>query len=243
MRNKFLLLFAAIVFWQNIAQAQTQTDSTTSNFSADINVDVVNRRMWRGFRSSKMPEFHATINLNYKNLYFGVWGAYTFSEAPTQEIDLWLGYSYKNFTFTLYDYWNPSDSLNWKSDLFEFDRKKSNHLAEFVATYDGTEVPISVLAAVILYGYDRDENGNNRYSTYFELGYTYKQKDFSIKPFAGFSPTKDGFYCKSFNFVNVGFTVGKTFKITDSYSIPTKCSFIINPYQETMNVMLKMNIL
>lgn len=241
MKNKFIFIVALISIFFNSVHAQT--DSTTSSFSADLNVDIVNRRMWRGFKSSNSPEFQPTIDLAYNNLYMGIWGAYTFSDAPMQEIDIWLGYSYKNFSFTLYDYWNPSDTLGWKSDLFEFDPKKTNHLSECVLTYDGAKFPIHVLAGILIYGYDRDQNGNNNYSTYFELGYTFENKGVKIQPFAGFSPTKNGFYCESFNFVNVGLTVSKDFKITENYSIPTKCSLVINPEQETMNLILRMSIL
>lgn len=221
-----------------------QADSTAaSDFKADFGMELRNRRMWRGFVSSKVPELTTSIDLSYKGIFAGAWSAYSFTARPMQEVDLWLGYTHSGFTLTLIDYWYPSDTVGWRSDLFNLNPRTTCHQVEAILQYDGTRVPISLLGGVMLFGDDRDEEGRNLYSTYFEAAYRLEFGSVGMRPFVGVSPTKGGMYCDGFNVVNLGFTLSKTLHVSDSWSMPASCSLVVNPCQETVGVVLSLGIL
>ncbi|MBR7068773.1 MAG: hypothetical protein IKI28_10720 [Bacteroidales bacterium] len=226
--------------------AQADSSSTSANqsdFSADFSAELRNRRMWRGFVSSRVPELITSIDLSYKGLFAGAWSAYSFTSRPMQEVDVWIGYSIAGVTFTLIDYWYPSDTSGWRSDLFNFNPKTTIHQAEAILQYDFRRIPLSLTGAVMIFGDDRDTDGNNLYSSYFEAAYQFDCKGVGIRPFIGVSPTRNGMYCESFNVVNLGTTFSKQLPIGRNYSMPATCSLVINPYQETIGVIFTLGII
>ena len=75
------------------------------------------------------------------------------------------------------------------------------------------------------------------YSTYIELGYSKGAASIFLgfTPWAGyynnygittFNPGAQG---KTFSIVNIGASVTKTLKITDTFSLPLKATLVINP--------------
>ncbi|MBQ9469550.1 MAG: hypothetical protein IJU72_01205 [Bacteroidales bacterium] len=226
------------------ALLRAQADSTASSaLGADFSLELKSRRMWRGFVSSKVPELTACIDLSYGGLFAGAWSAYSFAARPMQEVDLWLGYAHSGFKLTLIDYWYPSDTLGWRSDFFHFDARTTCHQVEAILQYDGTRVPISLLCGVMVYGDDRDAEGQNRYSSYFEAAYRFEHGGVGLRPFVGVSPTPNGMYSPGFNVVNLGLTLSKSLRVSSSWVMPASCSLVVNPHQETVNVVLTLGII
>lgn len=225
------------------AQADsTNTSASQSDFSADFSLEVRNRRMWRGFVSSRVPEFITSIDLGYKGLFAGAWSAYSFTSRPMHEVDVWVGYSIAGVSLTLIDYWYPSDSLGWRSDLFNFNPKTTTHQAEAILEYSFSSIPLHLTAAAFIYGDDRNAEGKNIFSSYFEAAYQFEHKGVGLRPFIGVSPTRNGMYCESFNVVNLGATLSKRVAI-GSHEMPATASVVINPYQETIGVIFTLGIL
>jgi hypothetical protein len=90
-----------------------------------------------------------------------------------------------------------------------------------------------------VYGIDKDTNGDNRYSTYGEIGYSFECKKTNFDLFVGLTPF-DGAYASDFNVVNAGVTAYKTIKITDTFELPLKASIITNP--STQNVFFAVGV-
>jgi hypothetical protein len=89
------------------------------------------------------------------------------------------------------------------------------------------------------YGFDKKSEDSTRqaFSTYIELGYSKGDASvfFGFTPWAGFynnygaTNFDPGASKKSFSIVNIGASVTKALKITETFSLPFKATLVINP--------------
>lgn len=204
-----------------------------SKTSVNSSISLVSRHLWRGYNSGTAPTIEPTIEIQTGRLTIGAWGAYSFDESY-QEIDLYLQYNTPLFQFSLYDFYCPAPDFT-NSKFFDFNSSESVHLFDFVAKYKGCEkFPVSVMGSVLFYGQmDQDKEEDQRYSTYFELGYS----DFiGGKKFSwalGFTPF-EGMYDNQFNVVNVNMMMYDEIKINDHFSLPVKGGLTLNPATEKL---------
>ena len=230
MKIKTILLIAASLLSFQISFSQEQEKE--KNFSVDVSADVVSRYVWRGINLSESPSIQPNLAFSYKGLSFGSWASYSFAREDFQEVDLFLTYETEHLNFTINDYYNPLDTLGNIGDYFHLTNKSTRHTLEGMFTLNGSDnFPLSFTTGVMFYGNDKDDNGKNLYSTYFEMSYTSKIQEIEVTPFVGFTPAK-GYYAEKSNFVNIGVTAVKTIEISDKFKLPLKSSFIINPEQE-----------
>lgn len=240
MRSIFGLLFMLCAI--QTVYAEEMPDTLANRVNADLKVDFVSRHIWRGIINNSSPSVQPTMYFKFGNFNIGAWASYSLAKENMQEIDLFLGYTIGPVSISIYDYYNPIDTLGWKGDFLHFKSSNTRHTLESIITYTGTvKFPIQMLVAVMFYGYDKDELGNNLYSTYFETGYKFDFKQIEIYPHIGFTPFK-GYYSKSTNIINVGLTLSKVYKITDNIKIPLRSSFIINPNQNKAYVIIGVTI-
>ncbi len=194
-----------------------------------ISADMVTRYVWRGLSLSKSPAIQPSIEYSLGNFTIGTWGSYTFGHEELQEVDLYASYSLGTFSITLNDYYNPNEFFDDANQYFEWNGDSTLHSLELVAAWEGTEnFPIMVSAGLFFYGNDRDETGDNYYSTYAEIGYPFEIKGVSLQPFAGFT-FAEGYYSDGFDLVNLGIKAEKEISVTESFSLPVSASFITNP--------------
>jgi len=258
-RNYFTKVFTLLLIFIS-AISFAQTDSTKSDFDLDLGADLMSRYIWRGTEfGGGSPSIQPAIALTYKNLELGVWGAYsTGGVNASQELDLYLSYTFLDdkFSFIVTDYYFPSDT--GKYDYYGYD-DKTGHILEAGIVFNGTnKIPFSFSAYVNVAGNDAPTIGDNitdtanynkktgiQYSNYFELAYNKTIKNVDLSIFMGATlnnPSKinnetgyigeSGFYGNGPGIVNLGFTVSKELKVTDSFSIPVTASLITNPQAE-----------
>lgn len=201
-------------------------------FGIDVSADLVSRYVWRGMSLSASPAIQPDLSLTYGKLTLGTWASYTFSPEPFQEVDLYLTYATPYLTFTINDYYNPVDSIGFVGDYFQWGRSTTRHTLEGMVTFNGPEsFPISLMAGLMFYGNDIDEEGKNYYSTYLELSYPFEIKEVEILPFLGFTPA-EGYYGDGIGIVNLGLTATRTIDITEKFQLPLYGSLILNPTME-----------
>lgn len=219
-----------------------------SNFS--ISTDFQSRYIWRGQALGKnIPSIQPGIKYNWKGLNVGAWGAFSTSELTSQELDLYVSYTFLKdmFTVIVTDYAFPQDNSPFK--YFDYDKNTTTHVFEGGLVFNGLKnLPLSASLYMNFYGNDTKNNkGNNVFSTYGEVSYNpiCEKINTSFSFFAGFalnggyreeniSPLEPtiykGFYGnEGFAFVNLGIGATKTLKITDSFSLPINTKLIINP--------------
>jgi hypothetical protein len=225
------LFMAGSVFSQN---------KVVKNNPFSLSVDVMSRYVWRGSDFGNSPSIQPNIEYNKGNLTLGAWGAYA-TNSNYQEADLYITYDFSDLlSLTLTDYFFPSSTMG--DNYFDYDHATTGHIFEMSVAIDATEkFPLNFLLATNFYGDDANKlhtNGTTngiQYSTYAELGYTFKNAD----AFIGFNLTKpnkargeSGFYGDSLGVVNLGITVVKKIKISNSFTIPLSGSLIANPEAE-----------
>lgn len=206
-----------------------------------ISCDLMSRYVWRGTDYGASPSIQPGVEYSIKGFTVGTWGAFTTNLPGVQEVDLYASYTIKELvTITVTDYFFPDEINGYK--YFNYGDTTTGHVFEGALAFNGTEkVPISFLIATNFYGADarrmKDDGslGGLQYSTYAELGYSFKYVDL----FMGFNCTtpdtkkgETGYYGDSFGVVNLGATFSKNIAITDRFSLPLVASLITNPQAE-----------
>jgi len=208
----------------------TSKVSAQSGTTVKVTADLVSSYVWRGVTSTNTPNFQPTFALVNGGFELGVWGSSDFS-GVYKEADIYATYTVGSLKLGVTDY-----NWNFKTRYFDFKKETTDHVFEGSISWLGTEsLPLSVSLNTMLYGADKKATDvtKNAYSTYIEFGYAFSQ--FSV--FAGVTPA-DGYYGDGYGGVeglsvcNLGLTASKNLKITDSYSLPIKATFGVNPQKE-----------
>ena len=210
------------------------SNAADDSLSFSLNADFVSRYLWRGLQYSPNPNIQPYASIAYKGLTFGAWASYGIS-TPYAETDLYLSYAIGQFTIAVNDYYAASDDSLENYNYLNFKKSTTGHSLEGSITYAGPEsFPISLTAATFFAGLDdNDGDGNNDYSTYFEVAYTATVSDIPLKLFVGGTPQK-GLYSDNANVVNIGVNAIKTLKISNSFELPVFGSLVINPNSKDM---------
>ncbi|HEX2935569.1 MAG TPA: hypothetical protein VHO72_09470 [Bacteroidales bacterium] len=212
-----------------LIQAQplkAQEADSTDKISLDVNADLVSRYIWRGLPSSLTPNIQPSVTLGYKNFSAQVWGSYGLSQ-PYAEFDVNLSYNIGAFTLSVWDYYVNADEAT-ATHYFNFS-DTTLHSVEGSLTFNGTEsFPISVTLATYLWGDDKDEEGDNNYSTYLELGYERSIGPTNLKLFAG-GTFGAGYYASKAALVNIGLAATRNLQLTEKTALPLSGSLIVNP--------------
>lgn len=219
--KKILIICSLCIIGVN-AYAQEETQKV------DLGADLVSRYVWRGMAISTSPAVQPFLEFYLGNFTVGTWGSYSLSQEPEQEVDLYLSYSLNSFTLTLNDYFIADEAGIFDTEYFEWNNDSTTHALEAILSWQGEEIPIGVTTGLFFYGADKDEEGNNNYSTYLEVNYTANLGNITLSPFLGIT-LNEGMYNDGFGLVNLGLNGSKELQITDNFSIPLNLSFVTNP--------------
>jgi hypothetical protein len=228
-----VLLLPVLSLFSLIIQAQTNKDVSSFRITADL----VSCFVWRGSlaTSGPTPNFQPTMAYAKGNFEIGAWGSTDFA-GSYKEADLYGTFTTGPMKLGLTDYnWNLSEV-----SYFNYKNSGTGHRLEGTVGFSGTETfPIAITWNTMFYGLDKkfDDSTKQAFSTYIELGYTKGAASifFGFTPWAGFynnygiSAFNNEKSKKSFSVVNIGASVTKALKITDSFSLPLKATLVINP--------------
>lgn len=183
--------------------------------SINVGADLVSSYIWRGIaQGSNEPNIQPSISYTNNKISIGTWGSGNFS-GSLKEIDFFATYAISNkLSITITDY-------NWTFSKSFFDySKKTDHIYEASITYTGgSSFPVNISCNTMFAGSDKDEDGDNAYSTYLELGYPLF-KNARIFCGASLSESPAVYYTKSFGIINTGIKVSKNIEITNKFSLP-----------------------
>jgi hypothetical protein len=236
MKTKSLLLifFINLSFLTNI-KIIAQNSEHTSPFK--VTADLVSSYVWRGSMAtvSPTPNIQPTLAYTKGGLEIGVWGSTDFT-GSYKEIDTYVSVIVQHLKLAVTDYnWNFE-----KTNYFNYKNSETGHRFEGTIGFTGNEaVPVSISWNTFFYGFDKKSEDSTRqaFSTYIELGYSKGVASlfFGFTPWSGlynnygatnFDP---GAGKKSFSIVNIGASVTKDLKITETFSLPLKATLVINP--------------
>ncbi|NJD23511.1 MAG: hypothetical protein FIA82_12740 [Melioribacter sp.] len=245
--NHFCLITLFIVSAFNLS-------TFAQKLSVNVNADLVSRYVWRGLNINDQPNIQPAITFKFSGLQFGFWGSYGLSHtnstdelhSTSHEIDTWLSYSFLidnsvNVAAVFTDYYYPDGGI--RIGNFNNYNDKSGpgaHIIEAGVTIGGPEsFPLTLSGYVNVY----NDVGSN---AYFQIDYTTKVDDFGLGFFIGGSTgSKDNmiyYGTEKFNLINIGMKVSKQIKITEGFSLPVYCSYILNPRAEISYLIFTVSI-
>ena len=234
LRNIFLVVFITFFILENIP-AIAQTKEPASPFK--VTADLVSHYVWRGSMAtgSPTPNFQPTLAYTKGNFEIGVWGSTDFA-GSYKEVDPYVTYTAGHIKIVLTDYdWNFNHS-----NYFNYKNSETGHMFEGTIGFTGTEtLPVSITWNTMFYGFDKkpDDSTKQAFSTYIELGYSKGVASLFLgfTPWAGYynnygtTNFDQGARKKTFSIVNIGASVTKALKITETFSLPLKATLVINP--------------
>lgn len=232
--KRFLTLLTVItVVAQNVQAQKTKTNLSLSLF---------NRHEWRGFINQASPTIEGSYTIKHNGFNVGVWSAYGFTADSFKEVDFWLGYKYKNISFTLFDYYDYTNPNAAK--LGYLGANNTNHLVDARVDYTiSKSFPLTITGSTLIFGNDRQYKTQD-YSTYIELAYPVAAFGHKYKFFAG-GTTHKGLYSDSATpaVVRAGIETSQKFKISDKLSIPATLKLITNPRKEQIVFIIAVKII
>jgi hypothetical protein len=228
-----IAFIASYCFTNNHINAQK--DEKISPFK--VKADLVSTYVWRGSLAtgSQTPNFQPALAYINGKLEIGIWGSTDFI-GSYKELDPYIFFSADKIKFGFTDYyWNFS-----RADYFNYENSETCHRFEGTIGFTGTEtIPVSLTWNSMIYGFDKDPDDSTKqaYSTYIELGYTRGIASFffGFTPWAGYynnygaTSFDTGAAEKAFSIVNIGASVSKALKISESYYLPVRATLIVNP--------------
>jgi hypothetical protein len=234
LRNIFLVAFITLFILENIP-AIAQTKEPASPFK--VTADLVSHYVWRGSMAtgSPTPNFQPTLAYTKANFEIGIWGSTDFV-GSYKEVDPYVTYTAGHIKIVLTDYdWNFNHS-----NYFNYKNSETGHMFEGAIGFTGTDAfPVSVTWNTMFYGFDKKSGDSTKqaFSTYIELGYTKGVASlfFGFTPWSGYynnyglTNFDSGASKKTFSIVNIGASVTKALKITETFSLPLKATLVINP--------------
>jgi hypothetical protein len=262
MRLLYFVMFCSILF--NSIKAETYNlnsgdeeqivneNKTLNPFSFTFGADLVSRYVWRGVEfgvdqnGNSTPHFQPTASLTYSlpgssTVSLGFWGSYGFNGSysendlyfnafvPTEVID---------FSVTLNDYYYPYLGIPFSD--FNSDGNGAHTIDAQLAVTLKSYLPVSLLISNNIFN-DLPDNK----SLYLELGYSFSIENTSIGLFAGAAKGHSVWHSVNtdkFEFVNVGFKVNKSIKITEDYSLPVGIQWIYNHHLKKTFLVFKVTI-
>ena len=231
--KRFYKLFLATLILLLINSISFAQDTEVKKSSLDVGVDMVNRYVWRGLSLSATPNIQPNITFTNANESFsiGAWGSYS-NSTNFGEIDLFASYSFSYFTLSVWDYF-VMDETAIENGYFKYKNDTTGHAYEASLVLGDFSIPLQITSSVFFYGADKDDNGDNYYSLYFELSYEFNIADHDLNVFIGGTPM-EGMYATGPGIINVGCSLSKEINITDNFNIPFMGSLIFNPRDENV---------
>jgi hypothetical protein len=266
-RSNLTTLLLVMLVIQTAGQQQagdsTQQRKPAATFS--LGADLVSRFVWRGADYGNSPAVQPSAAFTVAGFKAAFWGSYSFSQYSQQindttivnmghytEFDLYLSYTWKGFTLTAYDYFVPNSlSPNSGNRYFDFCNNTTGHTIEITLLWKGPEkIPCQLSVSTMVYGADKGKDstgaygmgGSNNYSTYFEAAFPFNVKGFEIKPFIGAIPFGSLWYGPYGGVINAGFTLSRSIRITQAYSLPLFGTVITNPQAQSVFLVLGISI-
>lgn len=235
------------------AQDTTARKKDTLNINKykpfDVNLQVRNLYIWRGFRISDSPIADADLHYTTRDgkLAIGFWGGESF-EGSYKEFDYYISYKTSGFNFSIWDINNFSNYPN--ANLFNYNRASTSHFIDVTAGYQfGKSFPLSINWSTIVQGRDTytksDGQLGNAYSNYVILDYPIWKEgtsDLHIFGAGGFAfGHQENFYGSKPNIVNTGLTFNKDLKIF-KYHMPLAATAMFSPEHKLGALQLVFNV-
>ncbi|HOI26650.1 MAG TPA: hypothetical protein PLN63_02425 [Paludibacteraceae bacterium] len=235
--KRIKVLAMAMMMLLPTAMFAVEADTTGAKVEFSAGADLVSSYVWRGSRVTG-ASFQPAVGISYAGFSLGAWGSSDFKNM-INEADFTLGYEIGGFSACVTDYFGPYvDTVAPK--YFE----SKAHIMEATVGFDFASVtekfPLSIAVNTNFLN-DLDEEDEERYSTYIELGYPVTAGDVELAFALGLTPAK-GMYSDNLNVVNISIKGSKVIKVTDEFSLPVFSQVVLNPYTESIYMIFGLSL-
>lgn len=219
------------------ATVSAQEDEKGITFN--VQGDLVSSYIWRGMYQTG-ASVQPTLGLSVGGFSFVAWGStdfdgYQASEGlANKEIDLTAAYTFGNsgLTLSVADLWWAGQGAN---KYFNLKNNETAHHFEagLAYTLPLERFPLSVAWYTMFAGQDKNESGDQNYSSYVELNYPFSVKRVDLNVICGLVPyAAPQYYTDGFAVTNVALKGSTAIYITDKFSLPIFAQAIWNPRLE-----------
>lgn len=204
------------------------TVTAQDKFEISLGTEVVSKYVWRGFDQASGTSVQPSLGLAYKGISLSAWGSTSVTDLEPKELDLTLAYGIGRFGIAVTDYW-------WSGESGKYGHYKESHYFEGALSYNfGDKVPLTLSAAMMFAGADKNPDGDQNFSAYFNAAYDIAcPGKVTLTPSVGIS-TKSYMYTgeKISGFTDISLKAAKEVKVTDSFLIPIFVQFIVSPVMD-----------
>lgn len=253
--KKLQYLVIAVLFLFSSMPLLSQEDNEKQSSALDYiggTIDVRTMHLWRGIEVSDEVNLAADVYFKTKkeNFKIGIWGGAGVN-GNFKELDYYLSYALKGFTFSLWDVYNFSPHATYNNkEAFNYKAHETGHYVDLSVSYQFSQkLPLRIFWSTLIFGRDRGPlNEKNRYSTFVQLSYPIiDTKGFhlsaSIAGAFALDQGKDSlgitsranFYGKTAGIVDINLRLQKDFYIA-GYKLPVYVMPMWNPQGNNMNL-------
>lgn len=203
--------------------------------SVSAGADLVSSYVWLGVSQGQGVAVQPRASLSYAGFTLGAWGSNSFDTSGGKEVDLYLSYNYKGLTLKVTNYW-------WAGEAIEY-FEPSTHFYEGSVAYNfGEKFPLTLSACTMFAG-DKNEDGDNQYSTYITASYDFNVKGFGLTPRVIVTPA-DGMFASDgeSRILEAAVRVSNSIKITDSFSLPLFTDLICSPAKKDTYLVVGLSV-
>ncbi|MGI6048898.1 MAG: hypothetical protein ACOYEG_12985 [Petrimonas sp.] len=233
MKNTLLILAFLL---SSIVSTDAQSDPRRSDWKFLGNVQYVTQHHWRGIGKGGLfgsaPAFEPSISFVNKNWNMGVFTAASFDNVYKAVIP-WVSYSpVKNLWIGVWDIYSAGDAI-WTHNPLDYSLATSKHFVDAVVSYQLPWFPLTVKWMTIFAGKDANAEGKRNYTSYGELSYTHRWKDFSVSGCVGMTPWT-GLYTRAVGadkpgINNLELKFQYNFKLYEPITMPVFTKITYNP--------------
>lgn len=247
--KKITLIIAIILSATTLFAQDTLVDTKESLIKTDVGMKITSRHYWRGIPVSSAPCFEGALSASIGGFTLGYWGGYAFDNTYS-EFDIFASYSVGNFSIGFVDLYVIGDENNLatyhpEQKYWHFDRTTTAHNIDVTASYVISEkFPLKVALSSMVWGGDRDANGDQRYSTYLELGYPVSVSNTMTLDFFLGAVLNNGesAYGDSAGIVHAGVTGTKQVALNKRFALPVSATLAMNPQKQIGFLILAVGI-
>lgn len=253
MKLELKKIVAATVLFTVACSATVKAEDADRSLRFNVSADLVSSYVWRGMYqtgASIQPAFGLSIG----GFSLTAWGSTDFDGNPAvtdaegnplavnaaKEIDLTAAYTFGNsgLTVSIADLWWAGQKAN---RYFNFKSHETAHHFEagLAYTLPLEKFPLSVAWYTMFAGLDKDEKGDQNYSSYVELNFPFSVRRIDLNATCGLVPYEAVQYnTNGLAVTNVALKGTTDIKITDSFSLPIFAQAIWNPRMEDAHLVL-----
>ncbi|HQQ11954.1 MAG TPA: hypothetical protein PK855_02265 [Bacteroidales bacterium] len=234
--HTIFILIVTIAANLSIYASDTTSVVNSSRFSLSLKADVVSRYVWRGKMLDTHPQFQPQLEFSTGNFTAGVWGSQSLT-STYGEVDLFVSYSIKNVSLTVFDYFYMDEEQLELSKFFDYhmrDSIPSCHTLD--ATMEWKEIygtGFSFIASVFFYGDDHDEDLKRRYTNYIGMDYGTSFDNLDLTFSLGGSLSK-GFYSDAAAITNISLKTSRTIPVHETFPLNLSGTITFNPKAQNL---------